>query len=191
MDAQADVPPTAQARRPLPGRVVWVVWFVVAGAWLVLDQATKVLAVAELSTRTISLGFMDLNLVRNPNAAFGIPGFTGMFVLVTIVVVVLIARAIPRSDRLSVAFAYGLITGGALGNGLDRVFRAPGFPGGHVVDMFDLGWFPVFNIADTGITVGTTLLVVLLLRADREERLAEAARAGHTSVRPGDGSPRR
>lgn len=183
-------PPAPEPRRALPGRLVWVVCFGVAAIWAVLDQATKVLAVELLSDGPVNLGIMDLRLIRNPNAAFGIPGFTGLFLIVTVVVIVMIVRLLPRTDRLSLAFAYGLVTGGAIGNAIDRIFRFPGFPSGHVVDFLDLRWWPVFNLADAGITVGATLVVLLLMRVDREEREAEARRAAHRSVRPETGSPR-
>ena len=183
--ARAPVP-----RRALPGRLVWVVWAAVAVAILVCDQATKAIAVAELSDRVIDLGFMDLRLVRNPNAAFGIPGFSGMFPIVAVVVVTMIVRALPDTDRLSLAAGYGLLTGGALGNAIDRVARHPGLPNGHVVDFFDLRWFPVFNVADSAIVCGAIGLGLVLMLAEREERrLADAPR--RPSVRPDTSTPRR
>lgn len=191
-DRQTDVgeaPEPRPVRRALPGRLVWVVWASIAVAVLIVDQATKALAVAELSDRIIDLGFMDLRLIRNPNAAFDIPGFPGMFLLVAIVVVTMIVRTLPETDRLSLAVGYGLLSGGAVGNAIDRVARDPGFPTGHVVDFFDLRWFPVFNIADSAIVCGAILLGLLLLKAEREDRRAE--HPPRRSVRPDTSSPRR
>ena len=185
--------PSPASRRALPGRLVGVVVVLTAAIWVVLDQATKGIAVALLAERTVDMGFFDFNLVRNPGGAFSIPGFPGMFVLVTVVVLVLVARAIPRTDRLSLAFCYGLLTGGAVGNVMDRIFRYPGFPSGYVVDFFDLRWFPVFNIADVGISCGAALVVLLMFRYEREEQQAEARREAeaHRSVRPDTSTPRR
>lgn len=177
-------------RRALPGRLVWVAWAAIAVAVLVVDQATKAIAVVELSMRVIDLGFMDLRLVRNPNAAFDIPGFPGMFLIVAVIVVTMIVRTLPATDRLSLAVGYGLLTGGAIGNGIDRVVRYPGFPSGHVVDFFDLRWFPVFNIADSAIVCGAIFLALLLMLAEREERRI-AATPRRRSVRPDTGTPRR
>jgi signal peptidase II len=59
------------------------------------------------------------------------------------------------------------VLGGALGNLVDRFFRAPGFLRGHVVDFVAVGWWPVFNIADSCITIGAVLLIVRSLRAPR------------------------
>jgi signal peptidase II len=181
----------AVPRRALPGRLVWVVWIAVAVAVLVVDQATKTLAVFELDDRVIDLGFMDLRLIRNPNAAFDVPGFPGMFLLIAVVVITVIIRTLPTTDRLSLAAGYGLLTGGAIGNGIDRAARFPGFPAGHVVDFFDLRWFPVFNIADSAIVCGAIFLALLLLRADREERQLQAVSESRQSVRPETGTPRR
>lgn len=164
---------------------------IVAGIVLVLDQATKLIAMETLEANAppvdTLLPLVQWRLLTNPDAAFGIPGFTGMFLVVTVVVVVLIVRVLPRTDRLSMAVAYGLVVGGALGNAGDRLFR--GFPDGEVVDFISIGFWPVFNLADTGIVIGAGMIVALLLRADREARRRERAAADHESVRPGDGSP--
>ncbi|MBW3605060.1 MAG: signal peptidase II [Actinobacteria bacterium] len=189
-DASASDPRAFRPRRALPGRLVWVVWAAVAGAVVVCDQATKGIAVAELSDRVVDLGFMDLRLVRNPNAAFDIPGFPGMFLIVAVVVVTMIVRTLPATDRLSLVVGYGLLTGGAIGNGIDRVARFPGFPTGHVVDFFDLRWFPVFNIADSAIVCGAIFLSLLLVLVEREERRHGTA-PRRRSVRPDTGTPRR
>jgi signal peptidase II len=178
----------APRRRPLPGRLIYVVCIGTAAIWALLDQATKVLAVELLSQRGLVDagvgGWLEWNLVRNPNAAFGIPGFPGMFIIVTLVVLVLIAKTLPRTDRLALGFAYGLVAGGAVGNALDRVFRPPGFPEGAVVDFIKVGWWPTFNVADSGIVTGAVLIILLLLLADREERERERVRRSHRSVRP-------
>ncbi|HVM15603.1 MAG TPA: signal peptidase II [Egibacteraceae bacterium] len=180
-------------RRALPGRLVYVTTFVVAAMWVVLDQATKVLAVEGLPETAVGgqLGPFDLRLVRNPGGAFGIPGFPALFLIVTVLVIVLVVRALPRTDRLLLAAAYGLVSGGALGNVIDRLARQGdgGFGSGHVVDFLDLGWWPVFNLADVGIVVGAVAIAVLLTIVDREERAAEAERAQHRSVRPESVAP--
>jgi signal peptidase II len=178
-------------RRALPGRLVWVVWIAVAVAVLVVDQATKALAVVALDDRVIDVGFMDLRLIRNPNAAFDVPGFPGMFLIIAVIVVTMIVRTLPSTDRLSLAAGFGLLTGGAIGNAIDRVARFPGFPTGHVVDFFDLRWFPVFNIADSAIVCAAIFLALLMFRAEREERQLQAVAEQRQSVRPETGTPRR
>ena len=53
-----------------------------------------------------------------------------------------------------------MIVGGALGNVLDRLFRGDGWMHGAVVDFIDFQWFPIFNVADMGVTIGAALLVL-------------------------------
>ena len=65
--------------------------------------------------------------------------------------------------------AVGLIIGGALGNVIDRLFRAPGWLRGGVVDFIDFQWFPIFNVADMAITIGGGLLVLASWRAGRAD----------------------
>lgn len=205
--APAAAPPAH--RRALPGRLVWVVAVAVAGIVVVLDQATKQLAVWLLADGPVQLwGPFSLVLVTNPNAAFGIPGFPGMFVLITVVVLAVVTVLLTRTDRLSLALAYGLVAGGALGNGVDRVTRDPThppaepfafdldtlvawLPQGEVVDFLSVGWWPVFNVADSGITVGAALIVVLMLLVDREEQRRRRRAREHESVRPETATPRR
>ncbi len=184
----------AAPRRALPGRLVYAVTAGVAAIWVLLDQATKVLAVETLQGRgpvDAGLGgLVEWHLVRNTDAAFNIPAFSGMFVLVSVIVFAIVLRALPRTDRLSLAFAYGLVTGGAFGNLLDRLFREPGFPNGGVVDFISIGWWPKFNIADTGIVVGAVLILLLMFLVDREERARQDARTRTASVRPDTAGPR-
>ena len=65
--------------------------------------------------------------------------------------------------------ALSLVLGGALGNLIDRLFRAPGFLRGEVVDFVRVGAFPTFNVADSAVTIGAVLLLVWGWR-DRDER---------------------
>ncbi len=72
-----------------------------------------------------------------------------------------------REQRnLAVSLVAGLIIGGALGNVGDRLFRRGqgGFLRGFVVDFIDLGWWPVFNVADMGIVMGVIAMMALLVR---------------------------
>jgi signal peptidase II len=95
-------------------------------------------------------------------------GFTWILSVIAIGVVVVIVRVARRLRSTGWAVALGLVLGGALGNLVDRVFRAPGPLQGHVVDMVSPfapngEAFAVFNLADSAITCGGVLLVVLAL----------------------------
>ena len=139
---------------------------------LVADILTKVIAVAELEGREpvrILGGLVFLQLVRNPGAAWSLAtGYTWVLSLIALTVVVVIVRISRRLRSTGWAVALGLILGGALGNLIDRIFRAPGPLRGHVVDMVsvfapDGRAFPVFNLADSSIVTGGALLVLLAL----------------------------
>lgn len=190
---ETDADATPHPRRAHPGHLVAVTTVLVGLIWLLLDQATKVLAVQllEAQGRVVTLGFLDLNVIRNAGGAFGIPGVPGLFILVTVVVLVLVGRAVPRTDRLALAVAYGLVCGGALGNVMDRLFRSPGFPSGAVVDFLDLRWWPIFNLADIGIVTGAAGIAMLMTAVEREQRAAAAQQTGNDSVRPGTTTPGR
>ncbi|MFP5220141.1 MAG: signal peptidase II [Actinomycetes bacterium] len=141
---------------------------VVAVTALVLDVVTKVLAVAHLEgERPVELldGQLLLRVSRNPGAAFSFAeGATVLFTAVAIVVIVVILRVSSRLRSRGWAVSLGLILGGAAGNLVDRLLRSPGPARGAVVDFIDLGWWPSFNIADSGIVVGALLAVLLSLR---------------------------
>ncbi len=174
------VTPTLRAGARTGARRTTALFAAVVAAWVALDQVTKQLAVTGLADGDLDLGVARLVLVRNPDAAFGIPGFPGMFLLVTVIVLVLVVRTLRTVTSPVVAAAYGLVVGGALGNAVDRAVRPPGFPEGAVIDFIYLGpWFPwTFNLADSGITVGAAFLLVALWRERPEPPAAEAVPPG-------------
>ncbi|MCE5288910.1 MAG: signal peptidase II [Nocardiaceae bacterium] len=137
----------------------------VAAAVLAADLATKVAAVAYLKPGdpvSIIGDVVTLTLVRNAGAAFSMAtGMTWVLTLIAIGVVIGVVRMGSKLRSLPWAIGLGLVLGGALGNLTDRIFRAPGIMEGHVVDFFSVGWWPVFNIADSGIVCGAILLVGL------------------------------
>ena len=151
-----------------PGHSRLPVLLAVAAAVLVADLLTKILAVAELSDREpvrLLGGVLTLRLVRNPGAAFGLAqGLTVVFTLVAIAVVVAILRMARRLRSAGWAVALGMVLGGALGNLVDRLFRAPGPGRGHVVDFLELPRWPVFNLADSAIVAAAVLMVLLSAR---------------------------
>jgi signal peptidase II len=153
----------ASASRPAPR---WLAPTVVLGI-VVLDQITKVWVVAALSDGPLSIvgDDIELRITRNSGGAFSL--FTNATVLLAVVAIVLsfvLVRAVRRAqDRLSV-LALSLVLGGALGNLTDRITRSPGFLRGEVVDFVRVGWFPSFNVADSAITIGAILLILLALR---------------------------
>ena len=137
----------------------------IAAAVLLLDIVTKVLAVRLLVPgQPVSIigDTVTWTLVRNSGAAFSMAtGYTWMLTLVAMGVVVGIIWMGRRLVSPWWAVGLGLILGGALGNLVDRFFRAPGPLRGHVVDFLSIGWWPVFNGADPAVVGGAMLLVAL------------------------------
>ncbi|MEO3783504.1 signal peptidase II [Actinocorallia sp. B10E7] len=135
---------------------------------LLADQITKILVVAGLEgERPIELlgGLTTLRVTRNSGAAFSIgTGMTWVFTIIAIGVVIAIVRTARDLRSLPWALSLGLLLGGALGNLIDRVLRAPGAFQGHVVDWIEWPNWPVFNLADSAIVCGGVLAVVLAAR---------------------------
>lgn len=163
-------------RVPLPFNAQ--VALLLAAAVIVLDQATKQLVLHLLAPGRFvawlspSVGW---ELVYNPGGAFGLPAPPWLFLLVTLLVVGIVVRALPRTPTLTGAAAYGLLLAGALGNLVDRLLRPNvagerGLIDGAVVDFVAWGWFPRFNVADSAITVGFVLLVIALWIEERREK---------------------
>ena len=136
----------------------------VAAAVLALDALTKYLVVAHLEHREpvrLLGGALLLAVSRNSGAAFSFAqGATVLFTAVAVVVIVVIVRTARRLGSAGWAASLGLLLGGAVGNLVDRVFRAPGPGRGAVVDWIDFRVWPVFNVADSAIVVGVGLLVI-------------------------------
>jgi len=135
----------------------------IAALVIVLDQASKWLAVTYLKAAPITLlPVLKLVLVHNRGAAFGFldqaPGWqNGLFIAIGLIVSFVILGMIKKLEGadLQVRIALWAVIGGALGNLVDRM-RV-----GAVIDFIQVSqYFPVFNIADSAITLGATLLVM-------------------------------
>ena len=144
----------------------------IAGTVVILDLLSKIIVVATIDPNEpvrVLGGLVYFSLIRNPGAAFSMAtGMTWLLALVAIVVVIVIIRMAPRLRSTPWAVSLGLVLGGAIGNLIDRIFRSPGILQGHVVDFVSVfgpnaEYFPVFNVADSAITVGGILLVFTAL----------------------------
>ncbi len=148
----------------------------VALAAYAVDIGAKTWAVHRLSRGDIEVlgDWFVLHLVRNPGAAFSTgTGFTMVFSLIAIAAVCVVLWFARRVADTGWAVALGLLLAGIGGNLTDRIFRDPGPLRGHVVDLFMVPHWPVFNVADVCIDVAAGLI---LLQAFRNIRL-DGARA--------------
>jgi signal peptidase II len=163
-DAEAGAVPATDGG---PGKRRVGTLLTVALVVLGLDLATKLAAVAQLTeTEMVEVvdGLLNLRLVRNPGAAFGVAqGLTFALTVIAVVVIVVILRISRQLRSPGWAVGLGMVLGGAIGNLVDRIFRSPGPLRGHVVDFLELPHFPVFNVADSAIVTGGVLMVLLSL----------------------------
>ncbi|MEO5841308.1 MAG: signal peptidase II [Acidimicrobiales bacterium] len=151
---------------------------IIAATVLVLDQLTKIWAASALDDRTIHVVWkLQLRLVRNPGTAFSLGEGKGPLLGVVACIVVIVLVRLARQPRsLLSAVGIALILGGAIGNIVDRIVRSPhGFLEGHVVDFIDFKFWPVFNVADMGVTCGIILVIFEMQEMGRREARAPSA----------------
>jgi signal peptidase II len=135
---------------------------------LAADIITKALVVAHLRPGEpvqVIGSLLEWNLLRNPGAAFSVGnGNTIVFTVIAVVVIGFIVRSARKLRSTAWAITLGLLLGGACGNLVDRIFRAPGLFRGEVVDFIEVTrYWPVFNLADSAIVCGGILTVLLAL----------------------------
>ncbi len=151
-------------------------WAPVAAGVAIVDQLTKAWALRALDDGDIDIVWtLRLHLSFNTGMAFSAGRDWGpVIAVVAMVVIVVLLLGLRRQEGRLTDVSVGLIVGGAIGNLIDRVFRSPGWLRGAVVDFIDFQWFPIFNVADMGITIGGALLVLASWHAarDHHEELA-------------------
>ncbi|CAB5239980.1 unannotated protein [freshwater metagenome] len=140
--------------------IAWVVWL--------CDLATKVWAVNELSHRAnikVFGSFLQFTFTRNSGAAFSFAtGKTIFFTIFSLIVLIFITRYSGVITSKGWAVVLGLVLGGISGNLTDRIFRAPSFLQGHVIDWIALPNWPIFNLADSAIVIAAGIAFILSVR---------------------------
>jgi len=150
-----------------------VVFAALVGIWLTLDVATK-LQFADMEPGGVIagpfLGLFDIRLVHNTGAAWGIFSDStivlGVFsLLVCVALTGYLFYSIYEIEIVQV-FGFALVVAGGLGNAIDR------FVQGYVVDFIEFTFmdFPVFNIADIGVTCGFVLVIIGMLIEFRKNK---------------------
>jgi signal peptidase II len=140
------------------------------GLVVLLDQVTKSWAVSALTDGRVIhvLGSLQFSIGFNSGFAFsqgqGMGPLVGIF---AIIAVLFLLRAVRKATTQLSALALCAIVAGAIGNIADRFFRGEGWLHGRVVDFIDLQWWPVFNVADSSITVGACALIAAMLMESR------------------------
>ena len=152
---------TGPAASALSSRILWFVPVI-----LCLDQISKYLVIRFLDPSRpwpADAEYFRLTYIHNPGAAFGLDlGSLHLHTVISVIALGLLVwlfRSLPAEARLS-QFALVMVLGGALGNIIDRLVHDAG-----VVDFFDVGvseqWrWPIFNVADSFVTIGIVLLAL-------------------------------
>ena len=166
-----------------PRRPFWFLLGAITIPIIVLDQATKLFVQAHMwlyESIPIIPNYLDITYTLNPGAAFSMladsaPWVRKAFLLtMAIAAIAVLTVLVVRSERISInSIAFALILGGAAGNLMDRALR------GRVVDFvrvhyFDLN-YPVFNVADSAITIGVTLIIAAALFGRDDENESDTA----------------
>ncbi|MBS3113838.1 signal peptidase II [Candidatus Woesearchaeota archaeon] len=102
---------------------------------------------------------LHLTYITNTGSAFGLfKGLSIFFILFSIVVIIIVFYYLKRikNNEKTLQFSVGLLLGGTVGNLIDRLFY------GAVVDFIDFRIWPVFNIADSAVTISVVFLIILL-----------------------------
>jgi len=130
-----------------------------------IDQISKYLG-ATLDGTTLIPKILNWTYVLNTGAAFGIlSGGKYILGIINLIVAGIIIQIVFKNKFNNIlTLALSFITGGALGNAYDRLFRI------GVIDFLDLGWWPVFNLADSFIIIGIFLLIAMEIKDYLKEK---------------------
>lgn len=143
-------------------------------AVVALDLVTKRLAATAFVDERVTVipGVLWFTYTENYGAAFSLLRDAGVFLSIAAAVAIVIVLNALREERpLIETVAFGLIGGGAAGNLVDRLARGDGLTDGGVIDWIQLPNFPVFNVADSSITVAVVLLLAQAWRTERRQRV--------------------
>ncbi|MGC9615801.1 signal peptidase II [Staphylococcus pasteuri] len=135
---------------------------------LVIDQITKWIIASSMkigNSYEVIPNFLNITSHRNNGAAWGIlSGKMFFFYIITVIILIILVLFFIKEAKynLFMQLAVSLLFAGALGNFIDRLFN------GEVVDFIDtniFGYdFPIFNIADSSLTIGVILIIIALLK---------------------------
>ncbi|SHH01200.1 signal peptidase II [Thermosyntropha lipolytica DSM 11003] len=137
---------------------------------LVADQLSKYAVITNLELGEkypVIDEWFTLTYIHNKGAAFGImEGGYWFFVVAALLAVAGMIYYVARyKPHPFLEWVLGIIAGGALGNLIDRIFYQ------SVIDFISIGWWPVFNLADVGITVGSVVLIFFILYSEKNEEV--------------------
>jgi signal peptidase II len=154
----------------------------VVAAVLAADQVSKSLVLGAHPAGDVGPGWISVRLVRNTGASGGLAsGYPLLVTLAALAITALAAGFALRARGRVVAVSLAAVLGGAAGNLADRLFRAPGFGRGGVVDWIHLGGRGgSMDVADIAIQLGVLGAIIAMLAGDRVRKTREARAASET-----------
>jgi len=164
-------------------------WTIIIAVLIILDQATKTYVRNNLPLgikNEVIPDFFYFTHVENTGAAFGIlKNGRYFFIILTFIICAVLVYIMVKNRHTVLRLSVSFILGGAAGNWIDRVFR------GKVTDFFDFYIFgydyPVFNVADICINIGTYLLfiyIIFIYKEPKEEKTAAESLTPETGENP-------
>jgi signal peptidase II len=153
----------------------------IAVAVLAADQVSKSLVLAAHPAGVVGSGWISVRLVRNTGASGGLAsGYPVLVTLAALAITALAAAFALRASGRVAAVCLAAVLGGAVGNLSDRIFRAPGFGRGGVVDWIHLGGRGgSLDVADLAIQFGVLGAIIAILAGERVRRTRKAPEAQH------------
>ncbi len=141
-------------------------YFIISAMIIVIDQLTKHYMIQFLGKYGVHMlieNVLELTLVKNKGAAFGIlQNQTLFFTIITMAVAIALVYLLTTlPGQFLIKISLSLILGGAIGNLIDRIRL------GYVVDFIHINHWPVFNVADMCIVVGSVLLAAYALFSEK------------------------
>ena len=157
----------------------YLILLAVSGVIITIDQATKIYIHTRFAlgeSINVVENFFNITYVRNKGAAFGIlsdlpdmirESFFLAMTPVALFIILLLLKSVPKTDKIQILALSGIF-GGAIGNYIDRIRF------GYVIDFLDAHWYhkhawPAFNVADSAIVCGVTILILLMFRKEEPQ----------------------
>lgn len=144
--------------------------YILSLIFFIIDLISKVLVINTINKEIVLIpNFLSFNKVSNEGAAFSIlNGGRIIFIILAVIVIIYIVKYMLKNINNKVEIlSYSLLLGGILGNLFDRIVY------GKVIDFISFKifgyYFPIFNLADSMIVVGAILLIINLIKGDKNE----------------------
>ena len=136
-------------------------FFLIISLIAILDQATKFFIRINNVNSVVIKNVLSFTFLKNTGVSFGLlKGYNGIFTIISFIAIILFSYLFVQEKKYTLQFS--LILGGVAGNMIDRIYL------GYVVDFINFHIWPVFNIADSCIFIGTLWLVYIMWKEDKK-----------------------